>query len=452
MVAQTAQVRTSLRGPKSRFFIGNLPEFNGDSIKFMLENRQYGDLTRFFFGPFPVLVINSPELSHEVLMDSLTKWSKPALTLAVLEPIIGNGLFTSEGDFWKRQRKLVQPAFHSKRIGEYGQVMADYSNDLAKEWAGAIGQERAIEKDMTHLTMRIIAKTLFDADVTVEASEVGETIREALALVEEGFRQLFPPPKWMPTKHNRRMKRAVARLDKLIQGFIDARRASNEDKGDFLSLLLQARDEDDNSQMTDKQVRDEAMTLFGAGHETTSVTMTWTWYLLSQHPEVAAKLHEELDLVLAGRLPTLADLHNLPYTDMVIKEAMRLYPAAWSVTRMPNEDVNLDGYLAKKGQIAFINVIGMHHDPRFFPQPEKFMPERFAPEHEKNIPKYAYLPFGGGPRVCIGNSFAMMEARLILATLAQRFAPEVAPGFEVYPDRQFTLKPKYGMKMVIRER
>jgi cytochrome P450 len=249
------------------------------------------------------------------------------------------------------------------------------------------------------------------------------------------------------------MAQTVKKIDELIQKFIDDRRATGEDKGDLLSMLLLARDEDDGqsgvaSQMTDKQVRDEAMTLFGAGHETTAVALTWTWYLLSQHPEVEAKLHEELDTVLGGRQPTLEDLQRLPYTEMIVKEAMRMYPPAFGTTREVIADGEIGGYPTKKGQTVYINIYGVHRDARFFPEPDRFDPERFSPENEKQMHKYAYLPFGGGPRVCIGNAFAMMEARLILATVAQQYRLRLAPGHQVVPERLFTLRPKNGMKMV----
>jgi cytochrome P450 len=296
--------------------------------------------------------------------------------------------------------------------------------------------------------MSIIAKTLFDADVATEAREIGDVITVLLQLLNERFNKLIAIPDWIPTSSNRRLAQASRRLDQLIQRFIDDRRASGEDKGDLLSMLLLARDEDGTGQMTDKQVRDEAMTLFGAGHETTAVALTWTWYLLSQHPEVEAKLHDELDAVLGGRKPTLEDLPHLPYTEKVIKEAMRLYPPAWGTSREPITDVEIGGYPIKKGQTIFINIYGVHRDARFFSDPGRFDPERFSPENEKQIPHYAYLPFGGGPRVCIGNAFAMMEARLILATVAQQYRLKLAPGHQVAPQRVFTLRPKHGMKMI----
>lgn len=443
------QTKPGLRGPKGRLLLGNLKEFNSDTLNFMLAQRQYGDVSQFHFGPFPVIVVNHPDYAHDVLVQHADHYHKPSTTKQILAPIAGNGIFTSDGEFWKRQRRLVQPAFHAKRIGAYGQIITDYADQLGDEWQE--DAEHAIDHDMTRLTMRIIAKTLFDADVAREAPEVGQAIREALALVEESFRKFVVLPEWLPTGRNRKMRRIVERLDALIQTFIDDRRASGEDKGDFLSLLLSAQDED-NSRMTDKQVRDEAMTLFGAGHETTSVTLTWTWYLLSQHPEVEARLHDELTQVLGGRLPTVEDLPRLPYTEMIIKEAMRLYPAAWSVTRQANKDTEIGGFRVTKGQFVFVNLYGMHHDAEFFPEPERFDPERFTPENEKRIAKYAYIPFGGGPRVCIGNAFSLMESRLVLATLAQRFRLSLAPHFEVTPDRQFTLRPKYGMRMVVHAR
>lgn len=436
-------------GPKNNFLVGNVREFNADTLKYLLDLRQHGDIVMFHFGPFPVYIVNHPDYIHDMLVTQASSYYKAQSTKQVMWPIIGNGLFTNDGDFWKRQRRLMQPVFHAKRIGQYAQVMVDYALDLAKNWQN--GSTRPIDKDMNSLTMRIIAKTLFDADITTEASEIGPIITESLALLEERFKQIFLAPNWLPTPLNRHMHRAVSSLDTVIQKFIDERRVTKEDKGDLLSLLLLAQDED-NSVMTDKQVRDEAMTLFGAGHETTAVTLMWVWYLLSQYPEVETRLHEELDRVLGGRTPTLNDLSQLTYTEQIIKEAMRLYPAAWAITRQVHEPVMLDKYPLKKRNIVIANVYGVQRDARFFPDPDRFDPDRFSPENEKNIPKYAYIPFGGGPRVCIGNAFSLMESRLILATLGQRYTLSLAPGHKVIPTRMFTLRSKYGMQMVVRER
>jgi cytochrome P450 len=276
-------------------------------------------------------------------------------------------------------------------------------------------------------------------------------ISVALEIVNVRLGKVLALPDWLPTPENRRLARTAKRLDETIQRFIDERRATGEDRGDLLSMLLLAQDEE-GGQMTDKQVRDEAMTLFGAGHETTAVTMMWVWYLLSQHPEVEAKLMRELDSVLGGRAPQIEDLPNLPYTEMVIKETLRLYPPAFGVTRQTVQDAEIGGYRIKKGSAVYVNIYGVQRDARFFPDPDRFDPQRFSPENEKQIMKYAYLPFGGGPRVCIGNAFAMMEARLILATVAQKYRLSVAPGHQVVPDRLFTLRPKYGLKMVATKR
>jgi cytochrome P450 len=359
-------------------------------------------------------------------------------------------LFTNDGDFWKRQRKLVQPAFHTRRIGAYAETMVEYAQDAIRDWRA--GETVEVDLAMNALTMRIIAKTLFDADVSAEAREAGKAIATVLEDVNERLNQVVPLPRWVPTSKNRRFYAAVDRLNRLIQRFIDERRKSGDDKGDLLSMLLMAQDADDGGVMTDKQVRDEAMTLFGAGHETTAVAMTWTWYLLSQHPEVEAKLHAELDSVLAGRAPTLAHLPRLPYTEMVLKESMRLYPPAFTVIREVTTPFTLGGYDFTPGSVIIVNIYGIHRDARFFPDPDRFDPERFAPENEKRLPKYVYLPFGGGPRICIGNAFAMMEAALLLATIAQRWTFRLAPGQVVEPQRKFTIRPKYGMKMIVEPR
>jgi len=436
--------------PKGHFLVGSIPEFSRDSLSFMLELRGCGDLASFMFGPYRGYIANHPDLVHELLVTHADKTHKSRGLKRALDPILGTGLFTNDGDFWKRQRKLVQPAFHTKRIGAYAQTMVEYAEDAVRSWRA--GEIVEVDLAMNALTMRIIAKTLFDADVNAEAREVGAAVATVLEDVNERLNQVIPLPRWVPTRQNRRFYAAVDRLDRLIQRFIDERRRSGGDKGDLLSMLLMARDADDGGIMTDKQVRDEAMTLFGAGHETTAVAMTWTWYLLSQHPEIEAKLHAELDAVLAGRAPARADLAHLTYTEMVLKESMRLYPPAFTVTREVTAPFTLGGYDFKPGMVIMVNIYGIHRDARFFPDPDRFDPERFAPENEKRLPKYAYLPFGGGPRICIGNAFAMMEAALLLATIAQRWTLRLAPDQIVEPARRFTIRPKYGMKMIAEPR
>jgi cytochrome P450 len=433
-------------GPRGHFLLGNLRDFTTDTLAFMLDVRQYGDFVQCRFGPFPFYVINHPDLVHEVLVTNAAKFYKSRVTKQVLYAAVGKGLFTNDGDSWKRQRKLSQPAFHTTRIAGYAKVMVEYARNLIAGWES--GRLIDLERDMNVLTMQIVSKTLFDAQVNGEEDELSKAVRIVLRTVDKRFNRLLPVPEWLPLQENKEMKWAVKRLDEIIQDFIDERRRTGEDKGDLLSMLIAAQDDVDRGGMSDKQLRDEAMTVFGAGHETTSGALTWTFYLLSQHPEVEAKLLEELEHVLKGRVPTFEDLQNLCYTEMVIKESMRLYPPAWGVSREAVEDLTVGQYAVDKGQIVLLNIYGIHRDSRFFSDPDRFLPERFSPENEKLMPKYAYLPFGAGPRICIGNAFAMMEAKLLLATIVQQFHLSLAPGQQVAPERVFTLRPKYGMKMI----
>lgn len=432
-------------GPQGHPLFGNIQAFTQDTLQFLLDMRAYGDIARFKFGPFPAYVVNHPEFIHDILVTQASKFYKTSMTKTVTKEVLGTGLFTNDGDSWKRQRKLVQPAFHTRRIANYADVMVGYASQVADHWQQ--GQRVDVEREMTALTMRIVSKTLFDAEVTGEEDELSQAVTTVLSVIDQRFNQLLPRPAWLPTATNRQMHSATKRLNTIIQGFIDERRRSGQDTGDLLSMLLMAQDEVGGDSMSDKQVRDEAMTLFGAGHETTANALTWAWYLLSQNPEVEQQLHGELDAVLGGRLPTFSDLAQLQYTEMIVKEAMRIFPPAWGVTREAIEDVTVGGYTFKKRSIFIVNIYGVHRDERYFPQAMTFDPERFSPENEKNITKYAYLPFGAGPRVCVGNAFAMMEAKLIIATLAQRFRLSLLPGHPVAPERIFVLRPKHGMAM-----
>lgn len=432
------------------FLVGSAPAFIRDTLDVLIASRQLGDLVRMYFGPFPLYIVNSPELAHEVLVTKAASFYKSSNLKRVLDKAVGKGLFTNDGESWRQQRKLAQPAFHTRRIASYADVMVRYADELASRWHD--GEHIDVERDMAAVTMKIIAKTVFDADVEGETDGISQAVTYILRASDKRFNNLVQLPDWLPTPGNRRMQEAVDFLDREIQRFIDERRASGEDKGDLLSMLMAAQDEENGQSMSDKQLRDEAMTVFGAGHETTAVTLTWALYALSQAPHVEAQLHAELDTVLAGRLPTYEDLPKLPYTEKVIKEVMRLYPAAWGVTRESIEPVSIGGYPVKPATLFMVNIYGIHRDARYWAQPETFDPERFSPENEKNIPRYAYFPFGAGPRVCIGNAFAMMEARLLLATLAQRYRFALAPVQTVKPARMFTLRPQNGLHMVALQR
>lgn len=430
--------------PKGHLLFGHAREMNRDTLGFMLDTLEFGDLVKIKYGPFPLYVVNHPDLFHDVLVSQHEHYHKSRTTKRGLYPVVGEGLFTSDGELWKRQRKLAQPAFHTKRIAGYAEIMVNYSQRLIHEWQD--GTRIDVEGAMAKLTMQIISKSVFDAEVT-GTDTLSQAITYLLETTDHRFNRIVSLPDWLPTAENRTFKAHLTHLDQVIQQFIDERRQTGEDKGDLLSMFLSAQD-DQNSGMTDKQLRDEAMTVFGAGHETTAATLTWVWYLLSQHAEVAAKLHDELTTVLGGKTPTFADLPSLKYTEMVIKEAMRLYPPAWGTSRDVIADTTLGDEVIKRGNVVLLNFYGVHRHPKFWEQPSQFIPERFSAENEGKIHKYAYLPFGAGPRVCIGNAFAMMEARLILATIAQRFALQLAPGETVIPSRRFTLRPKNGLKMI----
>jgi len=352
---------------------------------------------------------------------------------------------TSDGALWKQQRKLMQPVFNHRHLTTYGSVMVEHALQMIASVAG--GKALEVNTEMARLTLGIVVKCLFGADVTRETQEVGRLMLAVLDAANQRLNSVLGVPSWVPTSRNLREKRAVARLDALLHTLIAMRRASGADQDDLLSVLLTATDEESGDRMSDQQLRDEMMTLVLAGHETTATALTWTWYLLTQHPEVEARLLGELHQVLHGRPPTAADLPGLPYTEMIVREAMRLYPPAPGVAREPIEDVAIGGYFVPKGSLITVNTYALQRDSRFFDDPERFDPERFARGWEDRIPRHAYLPFGAGPRVCIGNGFAMMEARLILATIAQRCELRLEPGQDVRPVQLVTVRPKDGIKM-----
>ncbi len=410
--------------------------------------REYGDFYQVQFGDVQQFFLAHPDDLREVLVTQAGQFIKdrdyrdPQTGLA---RFLGNGLLTSDGEFWKRQRRLAAPALHARRIEAYAQTMVDFALRTAAGWS--TGARLDVAAEMTRLTMLIVAKALFSADVAGDVERVGR----AMDAIQQRMGHRLPLPPWLPTPSELRARRAGRDLDEIVYGLIRQRRATGEDTGDLLSMLLLAED-DDGQRMTDRQARDEVVTLFLAGHETTANTLNWTWTLLAQHPAIEARLHAELDTVLAGRAPTLADLPHLRYTEMVIKESLRLYPPAWAYSREAAAAVALGERRVPQGSVVVLMVYFTHHDPRWWPEPERFDPERFSPEREAEIPRYAYLPFGAGPRVCIGNSFALMEARLLLATLASRYRLTLAPGQRVEPEPLITLNPKGGLPMTAHAR
>lgn len=431
--------------------------------------RASGNLFRFFFRPEQFIaratargpicqvdlsfsapyVISDPDLIDDVLVRRSKLFIKDRLTRD-LALVIGNGLLVSDGDFWRRQRRLAQPAFHRERIAAYAAMMVDHAERLSASWRE--GQEIDIHAAMMRVTLDIVAATLFSSGVDrAVADTIGEALDEIMGRFSNPAYGLFPWLAGLPLATNRRYDRARERLDAAIRGIIAARRASGRDEGDLLSMLLRARD-DEGGGMTDEQLRDEVFILFVAGHETTALALSWTWMLLSQHPAAWARLGEELDRVLGDRPPTLADVPALKYTDWVVHESMRLYPPAWSIGRESLEDVELGGVTVPRGSQLWIFQWAVHRDPRHFPRPESFEPERWDGDLAKRLPRFAYFPFGGGPRLCIGNNFAALELVLVLAALARRWRPVVRPADRPRPQFSITLRPAGGMKATLQRR
>jgi cytochrome P450 len=412
--------------------------------------REYGDLPYFRLGPYQVFLVNHPDLVREVLVTQQSNFTK-SRALQRARILLGEGLLTSEGQFHMRQRRLVQPAFHRDRLAAYAAIMTEYGIRLRDRWKP--GNTLDVADEMMRLTLSIVGKTLFSADVESEASEIGQ----ALTTVLQMFRMLMLPfseyLEKLPLPSMRRFERARARLDATIYGLIHERRKSGRDTGDLLSMLLLAQDEEsDGGGMTDQQVRDEALTLFLAGHETTANALTWTWYLLSQNPDCEQRLHQEIDSVLQGRAPQAADLPNLRYSEMVLAEAMRLYPPAWAIGRMSKEPVELGGTKIAPKSICILSPYVTQRDARWFPDPERFDPERWTTEARDARPKFSYFPFGGGSRICIGERFAWMEGVLIIAILAQKWKLRLSPAQRVEPLPLITLRTKYGMRMTLLQR
>jgi cytochrome P450 len=439
-------------GPKSWFPGGQILAFRRDPLAFLSRlAREYGDVAEFRVGPQRAFFLNHPDLIRDVLVTHHERFHK-GRALQRAKRLLGEGLLTSEGEHHRRQRRLAQPAFHRQRINSYGRVMAECAERAAARWRD--GETVDISNEMMRLTLAVVGKTLFDADVESEADEVGEALSEMMEL----FGYLLLPYtellEKLPLPQVRRFNRARARLDAVIYRIIEERRKGGEDRGDLLSMLMLAEDEEGGPRMSDEQLRDEAMTIFLAGHETTANALTWAWHLLARNPEAEERLHAELDDVLGdGRIPAAEDVAALRYTEMVAAETMRLYPPAWGLGRMAVEDHEAGGYLVPKGSLVLLSQYVMHRDPRYFPDPERFDPERWTTEAREARPVFSYFPFGGGVRRCIGEGFAWMESVLLLATLARRWTMGPVPGHVVTTKPRITLRPgRGGVKMKLKSR
>jgi cytochrome P450 len=450
------QVEINIQTPKRVRYIrgyplvGSLPDFSKDRLGLLQRMAREGDVWGIHFGPFPVILFNKPEHVQSILVEHAYDFDKGLAIHNVFRPVIGDGIFSSEGDFHRHQRKLMAPAFQPRHIASYAEIMGHYGEQIQQTWLD--GAVIDVNRQMTNVTMSIIGKALFDADVFTETDELGAAMTIITEYVAQAVSTLLPPPYGWPLPRNRRMHKGVEVVRNRIQRFIDERRNSPIERNDFLSILLQAKDED-GKPMSDEQVMAECATLFGAGHETTATALSWTWYLLCQHPESYQKVQQEVDSVLQGRTPTYDDLARLPYCLQVFKEAMRVFPPAYAFSRRALRDVEIDGYRVSKGRVVLLAPYTLHRREEYFPDPEKFDPERFTPEREKRLPRYAYLPFGAGPRICIGMYFAMMEGHLLLATLAQRASFSLVPGQTIEPDpvHHLALRPAGTVNVVVKK-
>ena len=417
--------------------------------------KRHGEI--FFVGvkgrPGGQLIVSDAEAAHRILVANQRNYPKSPM-YQMLEPFIGKGLVTSEGELWRRQRRLAQPAFHKPQIAAMASTMTGVAEETADRWQGFAdrGETVDVAAQMARLTLAIAARTLFGADLAGGLDTFGTDLTEVLRWADKQTTSLVSLPRTWPTPGNLRFRRALARLDATVWRIIDARRAAPEPGTDLLGMLLSARDADTGEGMDDQQLRDEVMTLLLAGHETTANTLAWTFLLLGKNPEAAARLHAELDTVLAGRTPSLEDLSRLGYTTRVIDEALRLYPPAWAVGRRAADDDTLCGYEVAKGTDITLSIYSIHRSPEYWENPDAFDPDRFLPERSEGRPRLAFLPFGAGPRQCMGNHFALAEAPLVLATLAQRFEVKVAEGHRVAIDPTLTLRPLGGVPATLTSR
>lgn len=420
----------------------------GDPIKlFEYLNETYGSMSHYRIANSDVFVVHEPEFIREILVNQADKFIKER-TQKRMKILLGNGLITSDGEFHKRQRRIAAPAFHRQRIQAYGAVMTDRALAMRAEWQP--GKEIGALAEMMRITLQIVARTLLNTDVTAEVQQINDEVNAIMDLYN--FLVALPRAEaylnW-PIPGLMRFRRARKRLDAVVYRIIAEHRAENIDRGDLLSMLLRSRDDEaDHSGMTDEQVRDEILTIFLAGYETVATALTWTWYLLAQNPEAEARMHEEIDRVLQGRAPTLEDLPQLKYVEMVFAESMRLYPPAWAMGRQATVDIELGPYRLPAGSYVFFSQYIIQRNPEYWPEPLEFRPERFSVDQKAARSRFIYFPFGAGSRQCIGEAFAWMEGVLVLTTLAQKWRLRLIPGQKIELQPKITLRPKPEIRMI----
>ena len=434
--------------------LGSARDLQRDTLAFVQALAAQGDVVRYRFVVWSSLFVNHPDFIRHVLQENNRNYDKHIPSIQFLKTVVGNGLLTNEGAAWLHQRRLIQPAFHRQRIAAFGALMTSAATAMLDRWdacsAGAEPLDAATE--MMGLTLRVVGQALFGTDVSDDVERVGRaftTVNEYLT--RAAYQPLLMVP-GLPARGKLRFQAARRELDRVVYQIIERRKRQPAERDDLLTMLLHVRDDETGAAMSDRQLHDEVITLLIAGHETTAVALTWAWHLLAAHPDAESQLHAELDAVLGGRVPTTDDLPALPYTRMVIEETLRLYPPAWAILRRAMGEDHLGPYRVQAGMAIFISPYAIHRHPAFWDHPEVFDPERFSSECSAGRPHFAYLPFGGGPRLCIGNTFALTEAQLILATVAQRYRLRPVPGHDVMPNPLVTLRPRGGLPVTLEHR
>lgn len=436
-------------GPKGIPFLGNLLEMRRDPMGLLMcSTEKYGGIVKLQLGPQFAFLLTKPDYLKHVYLDHSKNYLKQTKAWKVFQLIFGQGLLTSEGELWRKQRKLMQPSFHRERIAGFVEVMKRTTQSMLEDWSKFENKKSFdLASEMMALTLEIVGETLLGTKMKHQAKGIAEALPIILEFTIYRTTRIVSLPLSFPTPKHREFKRALKLLRDVARKVIQDRISSQQENADLLSMLMAARDEVTGEGMSDEELLDEVMTIFLAGHETTANAMTWAFYLLSQHPEVEVQIREELAKVLQGRAVQFEDLPKLNYLERVIKEVLRLYPPAWFMGRLAMEDDVIDGYAIPKNSIVFLSPYVTQHQAEYWSEPEKFNPDRFLPENFSKQHRYSYIPFGAGPRQCIGNHFAMMEMQVILAMILQKYHLSLAPGHEVAMDPQITLRPKDGMKM-----
>jgi len=436
-------------GPKGHFLVGSLPEIQRDELDFLMQQvHEHGDIVHVRVLNHHAYVLSHPRDIETVLVSKSSNFIK-SVFLRESKALFGDGLLTSESNLWQKQRRALQPAFHHDHVLTYTGIMAEAAARMLATWQD--GEERDVHQDMTRLTMDIIAKVLFGEEIGADAEQACEAFGLFFKQYDERF-GLYLIPEWVPTPENIRYRRSIKRLDEIVLRIIRLKTANNNGHApDVLSVLLRGRDGKD-AKIEEHQIRDEMMTLFFTGHETTGLALAWTFYLLGQNPAAERKLQGEIDTVLDGRTPTFADMARLPFVELVFKESLRLYPPAFGVVREALSECEIGGYPIPKGATLAMFQWAVHRDARFFDRPEEFIPERWENDFAKRLPRCAYFPFGAGPRLCIGNTFAQAEVPLLLATILQKFQLELVPGHRVTTAPSLTLRPLKGIRVKLKRR